>query len=151
MEIKDLRLLGLNFSKIEAEKNSNYNGKLEIKQNINVETIEKFKPELAKQDTLKIKFSFEVDYGELGKINLKGTMFLSLDPKSLKEILKQWEAKKLSKEFSLVAFNIIFQKASLKALQFEEELGLPPHVQLPRFQLSDGSKQEEQKSEESSK
>ena len=145
MELKDLRLLGLNFTKVFYEKNPSFSGQLAINQNINIDSIEKYKPEIAKQDTLKITFGFDVDYGEMGKIELKGMMFLSLDEKSIEEVLKEWENKKLPKEFNLVVLNVIFQKASLKALQLEEELGLPPHVQLPRFQLEPSKTEADEK------
>ena len=143
MTTEDMKLLGFKFTKLEAEKNPNYSGDIEIKQNIHIESIEKYKPKLAKQDSLKVTFGFDVDYGELGKITIKGKMFLALNPKFLKEILNGWKNKNLPKEFNVIVFNIIFHKSSLKALQLEEELNLPPHVQLPRFQIGESNAKED--------
>ncbi len=131
---KEIRLLGFNLLKVEAEKNQDFKGKLEIKSNINIKNIEKHKLDLAKQDSLKIDFSFDIDYGELGKVILSGNLFLLTDSKSLKETLNSWKDKKLDSEINMAILNIIMQKASLRAFELEEELGLPLHVQLPRLQ-----------------
>jgi len=40
-------------------------------------------------------------------------------------------------EESLAITNIILQKASIKALELEEELGLPPHIRLPSVKLNE--------------
>ena len=130
-----LRLLGFNLKNIEAMKNPDFQGQIEIKSNINLNNIEKHKLDLAKQDALKIDFDFDISYAEdkLGKISLKGTLFISSEPKIQKQILNQWKDKKLDSEYYVAILNIIVQKTSLKAFKLEEELGLPIHVQLPRL------------------
>ena len=131
---QEIRLLGFSLTKLEAEKKPDFKGKLEVASNINILKIEKFKPELAKQESLKIEFSFDIDYKELGKVVLQGIIFLLVDTKTMKKVLTSWKDKKLDSEFQLIVLNLIMQKASLKAFQLEEELGLPLHVQLPRLQ-----------------
>ena len=132
------RLLGFNITKIQAEKNTDFKGKLEIQSNVNIINIEKHKIEIAKQDSLKVDFSLDIDYKELGKISIHGTLFLTADNKLMKETLNNWKNKKHS-ELQLKIINIILQRASIKALQIEEELGLPPPIQLPRAQMQKSS------------
>ena len=134
--IKDVKLLGFRITAIEAKRNEGFEGKLEISPSINLSSIEKAELSLGKQEALEIKFDFGVSYKTLGHINLKGTLILGADPKIVKESIKQWKDKKLDKEVQIIILNVIMQKSSLKALQIEEEIGLPPHVQLPRLSIN---------------
>jgi hypothetical protein len=134
--VKDIRLLAFDFTKINAEKFTGFSGKLDIKSNIDIKSLEKIKP--GKQEALKIKFTSSVDYGKLGKIELEGNIFITADSKSLKETASSWKDKKQPTELQLAIVNLILQKASIKAIQIEEEIGLPIHLQniFPRVQSS---------------
>jgi hypothetical protein len=71
----------------------------------------------------------------LGKNELEGRFVLLTDPKLITEVLNGWKDKKISNEINTIILNIIMQKASLKALELEDSMNLPPHIQLPRMQL----------------
>lgn len=131
---REMKILGFNFTKVIAEKNVDFSGKLDLKSNINISSVDKHKLDLVKDEALKVSFSFIVDYADLGKVDLSGTMFLLVDSKTLKEAVKSWEDKKLPDEIRMAIINIIMQKSSLKALQIEEDLGLPLHMPMPRLQ-----------------
>jgi len=131
---KDIKLIGFNLTKYHAEKNPKFQGKIEISSDIKITNIEKHKIEATKQDTLKIDFELDVNYKELGKISLSGTFYLLIEPKTIKEIEKQWKSKKLPEEFNLMLLNIIVKRTSVKTLQLGEEIGLPPHINFPKFQ-----------------
>ena len=128
---RDLKLLGFNFTKIHVEKQQNFQGKLDIKSNIDIISVEKYKLDLVKQDSMKVSFNFTVNYGELGILSLEGFLILLPDKKSLKEVLENW-SKKLDPELRAVIVNLVIQKSSLQALKLEEEIGLPFHMQMPR-------------------
>ncbi len=130
-----IRLVGFSLTKIQAEKNHDFEGKPEVKSNIDVKNVEKFKPDLSKQESLKIEFDFKVDYGKLGKVDFEGMMFLLVDPKLMKQVISDWKNKKIAQGLNVAVLNIIVQRASLKAFKIEEELGLPTHIQLPRLKL----------------
>jgi len=132
---KDTKLGAFRFSRQSVERNEEFNGKLKITPNINIKNIEKFKSENSKQESLKVDFKFEVDYNGLGKVSLEGRMFLIVSAQVLKEAVDGWKNKKLDNEINLLILNVIMQKSSVKALQLEEEIGLPFHVQLPRLQV----------------
>lgn len=133
---KDIKLAAVNFYKVSAEKNPEFKDKISIKPSINIANIEEYKS--GKTEACKVDFNFGISYGDLGKVDLSGAIFLTMDSKTLKETLKSWKDKKMDNDTNLMILNVIMQKASLKALQLEEDLGLPPHVSLPRLQL--GSK-----------
>lgn len=132
---KEIKLGGFRFTKQSVERNENFKGEVKVSPNMNIKSIEKFKSENIKKESLKVEFKFEVDYGELGKVFLEGFLFLITDPKTQKEALDSWKNKKLDNDINLIILNIIMQKASIKAMSLEEEFGLPLHVQIPRLQL----------------
>lgn len=134
--VQEIKLVGFRYSKLNVERNEESNGELKITPNINIESIEKFNSE-SKQDILQVNFQFGIDYSSLGKIELKGKMFLASNSKIIKEALDGWKNKKLDNQINLIILNTIMQKASLKALELEEEMNLPPHIQLPKLQLGE--------------
>ncbi|MAH49382.1 hypothetical protein CMI37_26395 [Candidatus Pacearchaeota archaeon] len=126
---KDIRLIGFNFTKISAQRNPDYNGKVEAKSNVDITNMEKVKTPATKNESLKVDFSVDIDYGELGKVELTGNLFLMADQKLIKETVTGWEEKKQPNNIQLGVVNIILQKTTIKAIQIEEEIGLPIHLQ----------------------
>lgn len=131
----EIKLASFKFLKQSVERNEDYKGDLKISPHINISDINEFKPEGTKQESLKIDFKFEIDYNGMGKVVLKGRMFLVMDNKLVKETVKAWKDKKLDNDMNLLILNIIMRKSSIKALQLEDEIGLPAHMQLPMLQL----------------
>lgn len=132
---REIRLLGFNLTKVTAEKKPEFSGKLQITNNIAIVSAEKHKLDLGKEEALKVTFDFDISYGTLGNVGLSGTLFLLVDSKTLKEALKSWEDQKLPDDLRTIVVNLVMQKASLKALQIEEDLGLPLHMPMPRIEV----------------
>jgi hypothetical protein len=128
----DIKLLDSKFIEIEAVRDPNFSGKLELNTNIQIISIEK--PENSK-DILKINYIFEVNYKKLGKIKLNGILFISLDQKLIKTILKNKEDKNYNTQEYITITNLIIKKASIKAFELEEELNLPIHIKLPSISI----------------
>jgi len=126
--MKSLKLIGSKIIKIEAGRNKEFNGELQIKTNVKINSFQKIKDV---KDSLKILYDFEVNYGELGEIKIKGYLFLSGEQKTIKELLKIQKNKDYNSPEYISITNLIIQKASIKALELEEELNLPIHVKLP--------------------
>ncbi len=138
-----MKLIGFNFDKISVEKMSSQFENLKISTKIDISNISSTKSDFfkTKEELLGIKFSFGLDYDpNIAKIELIGTILLSLDSKIAKEALKQWKDKKISEEFRLPVFNIILRKATLRALRLEEEMNLPLHIQLPSLRKDQETK-----------
>ncbi len=129
-----MKLLGSKYIKIFAQINPDFSGKLNMNQNINIKKIEKYKPDLSKQDSLRIEYIYTIDYKELGKIEIEGILFIGGDSKIQKDLLKSWNEKDHNTPEQIAVMNLIIQKASIKAVEIEEELSLPIHFKLPSLQ-----------------
>ena len=129
-----MKLLGFNYNKISVEKMADKMKDLKINTKIDVSEIIEIKSDIIKteEEILGVKFSYGVDYDpKMAKIELAGNIILGIDSKTAKEVLKQWKDKKMPEDFRIILFNIILRKSNLKALQLEDEMNLPLHVQLP--------------------
>ena len=135
-----MKILGFNFTKLRAEKISNKIEGVKINTNIDLLKIDSVDqgPIKVKEDLLGVSFKFDISYDpDFAKISLEGSIILAIDSKTHKEVLKQWKDKKIPEDFRLNLFNIIMKKATLKALQLEEELNIPLHMPMPSLKLSD--------------
>lgn len=140
-----MKIIGFNFDKINIEKLPGKTEKnLEVKTNIDIFEIKEIKSEntLMKEDFIGVQFMFNVNYDpDFAKINLSGNVLFAIDQKLSKDILKQWEDKKMPEDFRILLFNVILRKANLKALELEEEMNLPLHVPMPSLKKQEDKKQ----------
>ncbi|MEM4330431.1 MAG: hypothetical protein QW273_00275 [Candidatus Pacearchaeota archaeon] len=115
----------ISFSKILVQKKEKLEGKISISQNIHFSSFERID-----ENTLKISFSFQLDYKEFAQIILEGYFHLKSDKKILKNILEGWDKKNLDPSFQNLFLNIILNKCVIKSLLLEEEFGLPLHIKI---------------------
>lgn len=135
-----MKLIGFHFTKMDLEKKSDDLKDLKINTEINILDVNEAKNSIfSSQDSLIIiKFEYVINYDkDIASLKFYGNLISSMESKKAKEVLKQWEDKKLPSDFRLNIFNVILKKASLKALQFEEEFNLPSHIPLPSFKSQD--------------
>ena len=128
-----LTLMSSRLIKVVGNRNMDFSGKISMNQNIKISEMEKFKPVDAKIESLKVVYSFEIDYGDLGSVEIGGILFIGTDSKTLKKILEEYKNKKFDSTEHVNIMNFVIQKASLKAFEIEEELGLPIHIRLPQL------------------
>ena len=134
-----MKLLGFNFIKISVEKFKEKTSKIQISTNIDISEIKQTDSELInmKDTILGIQFTYTVTYSpEIADLSLGGNILVALEEGLAKEVLKEWKDKKLPENFKISLFNFIMKKSSLKALQLEEEIGLPLHIPLPSLKPS---------------
>ena len=134
-----MQAIGFNFSKINVEKKKDIKEKIEIKSNIDINNIKKEAIDVVKdKNTVKIDFTFTINYTpEIAELSFSGTIVLILDDKDYKQVLKEWKKKKLPDNIRTPLFNLIMTRSSLRALQLEEEINLPPHFPFPRLMEKD--------------
>jgi hypothetical protein len=138
-----MKIIGFNFTKLDLEKKSSNLKDLKISTQIDITEIQETKSDFFKssEELIAIQFEYSVNYEEnIAHLKFNGGLIVSVDSKQAKEVLKQWKEKKIPEEFKLGIFNIVLRKSTLKALQFEEEFNLPPHVPLPIFKPSEDKK-----------
>ncbi len=134
-----MELVGFNLTKLRAERFSMNFKDLKIETSINIDNIEENKiiPKKEGINFLNVTFNYIIDYSKkIAKIELGGRLILSVDSKLSKEILKKWKKKELKEEIKLSIFNGILIKANIKAVQIEDELGLPTHFRFPSLKIS---------------
>lgn len=138
-----MRLVGFNFSKINIEKVSNNLKDLKINTNINISEIDQVKNNFlkGKEEIIAVKFIYTLDYEpNIAKVEFNGNILLEIESKAAKELLKQWKDKKISEDLRITLFNIILRKSNIKALQLEDEINLPLHINLPLIKKEDKEK-----------
>ena len=129
-----MKLLGFNFESLSVEKIKNRVENLKINTNIDISEIKELKNEVlkTKEVLMQVTFLYSVKYEpEFAEVNLKGNILLSIEEKLGKEVFKEWKKKKMPGSFQVALFNIILKKATIKALELEDEVNLPLHIPLP--------------------
>ena len=129
-----MKLVGFNFKKVSAEKLKDGVREVKINTKIDISSIDSLKSDLIKikDEPIKVDFVYSVTYEpDFAKIELAGSMVLSVEPKLAREILKGWKDKEINEDFRVFIFNVILRKSIIKALTLEDELNLPTHISLP--------------------
>ena len=147
-----MAIVGFNLKKILVERKGSVRGEVKVNTNMNILKIEKHDVEITKgKDVLSFEFSFTISYvsvadhtGNIADILFEGNVLYLAEPKETKEILDGWKNKEIPEDVRIRILNIILTKCNAKALVFEDDLGLPPHLPLPKF----GKPQEKQEKQE---
>jgi len=142
-----MNIVGFNFTKMSIERSKLPTEKVKVNTKMSISSIESIKSSLLNtgEDLLGVEFTYSLDYEpEFAKIEFKGNLIISIEPKLAREVLKDWKDKKTSEEFRIPILNVILKKANLKALELEDELGLPPHLPLPSFKKEEKSEKKEE-------
>ena len=127
-------IISFAFNKIIVEKKKAIEAPLKVKTSIKI--IDLKEEELKKDLLLKFSFEYRVDYEtEQANLILGGDLLFAGPRNELEKIFKEWKkTKKFSPEISKDVLNNIFIRCNIKALFFEQEANLPPHIVLPRLQ-----------------
>ncbi len=129
-----MKLVGFNFTKIAVEKTSDSYKNLKLDTKIDISTIDSIDSPFFKgeEDLIKVKFVYTIEYQpNIAKIELGGDLLLGVKKTISKGVIEGWKNKKLPEEFRILIFNLILKKANVKALELEEQIGLPLHIPMP--------------------
>lgn len=137
-----MKIIGFNYTKINVEKYKDSFKEIKVNSQVDISSIEEVKQEVfkSKEEFLAVKFKYKIEYApDVAVIVLEGNILVSVDSKLAKEVIKKWKEKAMPEEFNIPLFNIIFRKAGLKALQIEDEMNLPSHIQMPVLRKQEDS------------
>ena len=134
-----MSVISFNFDKIEVERKKALEAPLKAKTSIKVLEIKEEELTLAggrKDLILRFFFQYIVDYQpNQASVVLAGNVLYSGKREHLEKIVKEWKkTKKFDPEVSKDVLNHIFLRCNIKALSFEQEVNIPPHIVLPRLQ-----------------
>lgn len=130
-----MKFVGFNYNKISAERVLDSLEGLKIESSLNIDSIRENPSKNPDKSIsfLDVYFTSKINYSKnIAKIELKGKVIISIDSKTGEEVKKKWEKKELVEEVKYPLFNFILTKASIKSLELEENLNLPPHFRLPQ-------------------
>ncbi|MBT4376764.1 hypothetical protein HOD29_05300 [archaeon] len=133
-----MKIVGFNFTKIKGEKYSDNFKELKVNTQIDIVDILEIKSDVfkSKENLIAIKFNYSINYQEkVANIEFEGNIMLALESKLSKSVINDWKDKKVEDKFRLDVFNMILRKSNIKALNVEEELGLPFHFKLPVLKI----------------
>lgn len=129
-----MKIIGFTIQKISIEKKNSINEKLKIRSGLNIINIKKEKILISENSALKFDFSYTLDYEpNVAKLEIRGSVITLDDKDESEEILKQWENKKYTHKSKIPLFNFIMGKCNIKAIQLEDEIGLPIHIRMPKL------------------
>lgn len=142
-----MTIAGFNLKKILVERKSNLQGELKINTKMDLIDLKKEEVKLMQaKDIINFNFQFSIQYfavknqAEVAEITFNGDVIYVADPKDSKKIMDEWKNKKIDENIKTQVLNTILLKCNLKALLLEDELGLPPHLPLPRFKSEEKKK-----------
>ena len=128
-------------NKLLVERKNPIKGKLSIKSKLGMDDIKAEEVSVSKNPALKFDFTYEINYEpNVAKIEIKGVVIAIDDKDEGKAILKDWKDKKFLSPVKIPLFNFIMNKCTLKAIELEEELGLPIHIPLPKIKAQQSGK-----------
>jgi len=131
-----MKIINFSLSKISAEKNKTEKGKIEIKSKIDLKDVKEESISISSNKAINLSFSYSVEYTpKFGKIELEGNVIMLAESNETESIMKEWKKKQIPDTMKTPLFNFIMTKCNLKALQLEEELGLPTHIPMPKFSV----------------
>ncbi len=130
----DIKIIGANFLELKSKRNPKFSGKVKLRTNIQIDLLEKIEKT---KDRLKMNYTFEINYEDLGEIKIKGELFLLCGEKIIETILENKKNKEYNTPEYIELTNIIIKKISIKAFELEDELNLPIHIKLPTLSLKE--------------
>jgi hypothetical protein len=140
-----MKIIGFNLTKILVERPAVLKSNFSVNNHIEFLEVEKEELDIVKDvEPVRIKFAYTVTYdssdskdkkkeSDSGNLVFEGVILLALDKEVSKELLKSWKKKEITPEFKLPLFNLILRKCTPKALDLEDQIGLPLHVPLPKI------------------
>ena len=131
-------IVGFNFTKIFVEKKAALKGKVDIKNNVTVTTVESADLSIGatKEKAVKFTFEFTSTYSPaVGQILFNGEVLFMSEPAKREEILKGWKKdKQIPKDTMNDILNTILMRCNVEALLLSRDVNLPPPIPMPKVQ-----------------
>ncbi|MAG02755.1 hypothetical protein CMI42_05440 [Candidatus Pacearchaeota archaeon] len=132
-----MRIIGFNLTKILVEKKDEQPKGIKVNQKIDIRDLKKEEIPITKSEIIKLNFKLTFDYSDnYAKIEFEGNVLILPDRDEMKKFLDSWKSKQLPEGSRIPLFNFIMDKCNIKALVFEDDMGLPLHLPMPRASIN---------------
>lgn len=128
-------VIGVSFRSFEAKtEDRKVSGNVNVNSSPRITNMEKKDVGFGVKDAIGAEFVFETKYEpDVGSIAIKGEVIYQTDRAD--KILQKWKKdKKIDDEAAVEILNAIFRKSLTVAINFSNELRLPPPIQFPVVQ-----------------
>jgi len=130
-------IVNFTLDKISVNKTAPVQGTIEAKNSIKFLDIAESPIPQGIKDQFLIKFKFEYKINYLPNVattELIGHIHFLTNKSTKDQILKDWDkGSKIDQNLSRQLVNYIFTRCGVKALSLSQQVGLPPHITLPRI------------------
>ena len=131
-----MTIVGFNLTKMHIERKGPVSGKISIKNNVAVKSVEKSSLSLgtANQDGLRFTFEFTTNYEPKVAEIIIGGEVIDLQPQEkVDEVVKSWKKdKKIDANIMTQILNAVLSRCNVQALILSKDMNLPPHIPLPK-------------------
>ncbi|MBS3152516.1 hypothetical protein J4230_03850 [Candidatus Woesearchaeota archaeon] len=128
-------IVGFGFDKIYGERKE-FAKQVKIENNIKITSLKDAKIVIGKDEkvALRVEFDYTVRYEKAGTLQMLGNVLYFDNEEKIKELKDKWKKdEKVPTDFGALIYNFIIVKTTIKALQLEEDLGLPLHISMPKI------------------
>jgi hypothetical protein len=131
--------VGLNFTKITAERTSSAEHNIKVENNVGVTNVAESSIVDPKKSLVKFQFTFVCKYEpNIGTIEIVGELIEILDKEFATKVIESWtKNKSLHKDVTARVLNTILGKANIEAIVISRDLGLPSPIALPKVEIRD--------------
>jgi len=132
-----MRVVGIKFSNITAEKFKDLEGNIQLKSAFDLAEVDNDE-KLSKLNTLPIlsfSFTYSLNYEKTAKISFSGKVYIELDDKLASEIIE--DKNKISNDLRKLVLDYVLIKTHVESLHLEEKLGLPFHIKSPSVSIEE--------------
>jgi len=154
-----MQIIGFYLTKISVSKSQNFKQVTNINTDVEFLNLEKDKVDFLKDaEAIRVSFKFSVNYyneqqfkqieneqkgknknlvqnNKDGEVIFEGNILLSANQEEAKNLLESWKTKDIPDGIKVPIFNLILKKCTTKAIDLEDQVNLPYHLQLPSIQL----------------
>ena len=127
-----MTVVGFSFTKMLAERKKAPMESIKVTSDVKVTNVTK--DTMGKENLARFDFEFTLNYGEPGELILTGEVLFMDEPAKVAQLAENWKKQKAVEAKVLTqVLNAVLYRANIKALELMQEVGLPPHIGLPKF------------------
>lgn len=134
-----MTIVGFTLHKIDIEKKSNAQGKVNVAHNIGIDSVTKKEANLGTNvNAVDFTFRFDLKYEpNIATVNMKGVISVLLSETVADQSISEWEkTKTVPQEIMENVLNAIFGRCIVYAISFVKDMNLPSPIPIPKLTVT---------------